>query len=226
MGTRTTMRMTPGTTTLMTDPILTLAQWLSPAFPVGAFAYSHGLEQLIAEEQVRTAADLERWLKGILEHGGAGSDAVLLSAAYRSEDPAEVDETARALASSKERLLETDLQGTAFCDTVRAVWGVDMQSLSYPVAVGWAAARMDVPLPATLRLYVQAFLGNLVSAAVRLVPLGQTEGQQVLHNLAPAIERIAREAEQSTLDDLSNSAFAADIAAMRHETLEHRIFRT
>ena len=205
---------------------LTLMHWLSPAFPVGAFAYSHGLEQVIADATVADADGLYAWISALVTHGSARADAVLLAAAYHAEDPGTVDATARAFAASAERLKETDLQGAAFCDTARAVWGLELHGLTYPVAVGCAARAMDIPLDQTLPLYLHGFASNLVSVAQRAMPLGQTDGQKVLAALSPAIEDTAAYAGTATLDDLASTSFAADIAAMRHETLQPRIFRT
>lgn len=210
----------------MIDPALTLMQWLSPAFPVGAFAYSHGLEQAIADGQVSDADTLYDWIETLVTQGSARADAILLAAAYSTKDPADVDASARAFAAGAERLKESDLQGAAFCDTARAVWNIELKNLTYPVAVGTAARAMDVPLRQTLPLYLHAFASNLTSAAQRLMPLGQTAAQQVLAELAPAINATATKAATATLDDLTAASFAADIAAMRHETLQPRIFRT
>ncbi|NNK15431.1 MAG: urease accessory protein UreF [Sulfitobacter sp.] len=209
--------------------ILTLAQWLSPSFPVGAFAYSHGLETVISNGQIATAADLEGWLKSVLLHGTGRNDCILLRAAHGAPGRTavtEVDATARAFAASGERLIETDLQGDAFCRTVSDIWGADLQGLTYPVAVGVAAARAGIGADLAAAMYLQAFVSNLVSAAVRAVPLGQTEGQAVLAALTPLCESIAAGTATATLDDLSSTAFLSDIAAMQHETLQPRIFRT
>ena len=205
---------------------LTLMQWLSPAFPVGAFAYSNGLEQVISDGQVGDTTTLQDWLTSVVTHGSGWADAVLLVAAYRAEDVADVDATARAFAASAERLKETDLQGAAFCDTAQAVWGLGLHGLTYPVAVGAAARAVDIPLPETVPLYLHAFASNLVSAAQRAIPLGQTDGQTVLASLAPTLAETARRAETTRLAALTSTSFAADIAAMRHETLQPRIFRT
>ena len=205
---------------------LTLMQWLSPAFPVGAFAYSHGLEQVIADGNVHDAKNLQDWLVDVLVHGSGHADAVLLAAAYKADNAADVDAVARAFAAGAERLKETDLQGAAFCDTARAVWGVDLHGLTYPVAVGAAARAMDIPLSDTVPLYLHAFASNLVSVAQRALPLGQTDGQTVLAALSPHISDAARVAETTPLDALTAASFAANIAAMRHETLQPRIFRT
>ncbi|WP_164661364.1 urease accessory protein UreF [Tropicibacter sp. Alg240-R139] len=209
--------------------ILTLGQWFSPAFPVGAFAYSHGLERSIDQGQVRTADDVQDWLDTVLHHGSVWNDTVLLASAYRAETPEElimIDATCRALAASRERLMESDLQGSAFCAAVRDVWPVDLSDLTYPVAVGRAARLMDLPLELTAQMYVQAFVSNLAAAAVRLVPLGQTDGQRIVKHLTPACRDIAAKAVQADADDLRACSYVTDIAAMNHETQYSRIFRT
>lgn len=209
--------------------LLTLAQWLSPAYPVGAFAYSHGLEAAIAHGQITDAETLEHWLGDVLDHGSGRCDAILLRAAYGAADAEALDltdATARAFAASAERLRETVLQGAAFGETTRAVWGVDITDLTYPVAVGRACRLRAISVDLAAALYVQAFAGNLVSAAVRLVPLGQTDGQAVLSRLAPLCQQIAADTAETTLDDLQSTAFLSDIASMRHETLYTRLFRS
>lgn len=212
----------PPTMSMVTD-LLTLAQWLSPAFPVGSFAYSHGLEVAIRDGSIGDARSLEDWLEALLTQGSGRSDAVLLAAAHRGED---VDDLSRAFAASSERIRESDRQGAAFAATVRAVWGLDLPDAMYPVAVGQAAALKDLPCQPTAALYLQAFTSNLVSAAVRLVPLGQTEGQRVLAALSPLCEAIAREAEHSSTDDLWSNAWGSDIASMQHEHMEPRLFQS
>lgn len=210
----------------MTGDILTLAQWLSPAFPVGAFAFSHGLETAIREERVRDGATLEAWLRDLIDFGSARSDVVLLSASYKFGALSGVQSTALAFQPSAERLEETRQLGAAFCRTVRDVWNLDLPDLAYPVAIGRAAAMRGIPLQDTAALYAHSFVANLISAAVRLVPLGQTEGQAVLAGMQRDCERLGRDAEGLTLDDLSSAAFLSDIQAMRHETLTPRIFQS
>lgn len=210
----------------MTDPALMLHQWLSPAFPVGAFAYSHGLEQAVADKIVTDAARLETWLEVLLQSGSAQADAVLLANAYGTDDPAIVDHHARALCASDERLREAELLGTAFCETVRAVWRIPCPDLTYAVAVGYAAGQRQLPLQTTLTLFLHAFASNLVNVAQRLLPIGQTKGQHILSRLARVIEETAEQAAETPLQHITASSFASDIAAMRHETLSPRIFRT
>jgi urease accessory protein len=209
----------------MTNDVLTLSQLLSPSFPVGAFAYSNGLETAIRDEFVSDADSLQAWLTALLDQGGLRSDATLLNAAYGLDDPI-VDASARAFASSAERLMETDLQGAAFCDTVSAVWGHDLGRLCYPVAVGRIAAELNLEVELATAMYLQATLSNLIAAAMRLVPLGQVDGQKVQTALKPLCTEIAAQLRGSTLNDLHNAAWLSDIAGMQHETQYSRIFRS
>ncbi len=214
---------------MLTDAqALTLARWLSPGYPIGAYAYSHGLETAVSEQRVHDRAALEAWLRDLLEHGAGRNDGLLLAAAYQASETEirDIDATARAFAASRERILETDQQGAAFCRTETRVSGGPDGALAYPVAIGAAAARHQLPLGATLAMYLQAFTANLVSAAQRLVPLGQTDGQRVQAALAPLCVELAATCEGGSLDDLTSTSFLGDMASMRHETQTTRLFRT
>lgn len=208
------------------NDILTLNQWLSPAFPVGAFAFSHGVETAVTSGLINSAESLEAWLIDLLELGSLRSDAVLLSLAYSADDLPAVQEMAVAFQVSSERLEEAQQIGASFCRTVRDVWGFDLPDLSYPVAVGRAAVLKGLPLEETAALYAHAFLANIVSAAIRLVPLGQTEGQAVLARLQEKCSALGKEAADFRQDDLSNAAFLSDVQAMRHEIETPRIFQS
>lgn len=207
--------------------LLTLVQWLSPAFPTGAFAYSHGLERAIAAEDVTDAASFGIWLRNILHHGAGWQDAVLLCAALRADaDHDALDALARALQPSSERLQESADQGAAFARMVAGLTGRPLPPRLLPVTLGEAAAPLDLLSARVAQLYLQGFAGNLCTIATRHVPLGQTEGQGVLSRLLPDIETLGRRAATSTLDDLGGCALAADLAAFQHETQDVRIFRT
>lgn len=199
-----------------------LAAWLSPAFPVSGFAYSHGLEQAVAEGWITDADSARDWIHDILTQGSGRNDAILLAHAYRGEDVADLT---RALAGYAERRRETNEQGAAFARVISATEG-PLTAAPYPVALGQASARTSAPLDATLTLFLQAFATTLIQAAVKLVPLGQTEGQRLLTTLQPALRATAQEAATASLDDLGSATLRADLAALRHETLQPRIFRT
>ncbi|MGI1661225.1 urease accessory protein UreF [Palleronia sp. KMU-117] len=228
IATITTTTNTGPTTIPTTDAdLLKLVQWLSPAFPVGGYAYSHGLEAAISEGRVSDAATLQQWLATVLGHGSGRADAVLLCVAMAPDaDHAALAELAAALAASSERWTETIDQGHAFTEAQNALSGNAFSPAPLPVAVGRAAAALALPAERVAALYLHAFASTLVSGAVRFIPLGQTDGQRVLAALHPLIEAVAQEAAQTDPDHIATSAFGADLAAMRHEGLEVRIFRT
>lgn len=206
--------------------VLTLAQWFSPSFPVGAFAYSHGLEWAVQAGDVTDAAQTQDWIDTVLRHGAGWNDCLFIAAAYRADDAGAVDATARAFAASAERLRETDLQGAAFATAVANLNGTTATPRTYPVAVGEAARNAGLPLELTAKMYLHSLTSSLAGAAMRLVPLGQSDGQAIIRALTPAAQEIATRACAASLDDLSATAFATDIASMKHETQYSRIFRT
>ena len=222
------------TTTTHTETTLRLLAWLSPTFPTGAFAYSHGLEWAIETGDIRDETTLRDWLVDVLAHGAGRSDAILLRHARRAADAAtlaELCELGGAIATCRERLMETLAQGDAFAHAAGAWRGGRLTALAghnlpYPVAVGTLAADHQIDEDATAAAYLQAMATNLISAAVRLVPLGQTAGLRVLVALEPIVVAVAAETRAATLDDLGGSCFRSDIAAMRHETQHTRLFRT
>ncbi|MET1416230.1 urease accessory protein UreF [Roseibium sp. HPY-6] len=240
------------TATAMTDPLnpaalYRLLTFLSPGFPVGAFTYSHGLEQVVDEGNVTNPAELEAWLKDIICHGAGRTDAIFLSESCKAarigdrEALEDLRELALALQPSGERYLEASAQGTAFMRTVEKSWlpqdgetaelfkdlvSGDRDAWPYPVAVGLVCSTHDIPVRAAVVAYLQAFSANIVSAAIRTVPLGQNDGQMVLAKLEPVIFEITEDALSSGIDDLGSTTFLADIASMAHETQYSRLFRS
>lgn len=220
---------------------LPLMIWLSPSFPVGAFAYSHGLEWAFEAGDLHDADTLLDWLDALVTNGSLRNDLILFTAAYhavRDADDAvlrEVAELALALANSAERRLETVTQGNAFVAALRASWPCPAierlpelwcGDVVYPVAVAVAAAGHDLPLDDSLRAYGLGFVANLVSASVRLGIVGQTDGQRITAALVPALHDAAEAAGRATLEDLGGCAFRSDIASLRHETQYSRLFRS
>lgn len=232
MGTITT-----GTIPMDKGALYRLMSWLSPAFPVGAFAYSHGIEWAVEEGTVTGRAELESWLTDLLARGGAWSDAVLFARAWRAAAAGDraalagINDLAIALCPTPERRLETTAQGNAFLIATRASWPYDGCAewdgdIAYPVAVAWAAAGHGLVLEAALHAFIHAMASNLISAGVRLIPLGQTDGQRVLAGLEPAVAVAASAALAAGPEDLGGCAFLSDISSMRHETQYTRLFRS
>jgi urease accessory protein len=225
----------------MSSAHLPLMVWLSPSFPVGAFAYSHGLEWAFEAGDLHDAATLRDWLEALVVHGSLRNDLILFASACRmvgAGDDAGLIETAElalALANSAERRLETVTQGNAFIAAVRAAWPCDAiehlrsiwrGDIAYPIAVGVASAGHGLPLRPSLEAYGLGFVANLVSASVRLNIVGQTDGQRITAGLVPALHEAAAEAEAATLDDIGGCALRSDLASLRHETQYSRLFRS
>jgi urease accessory protein len=218
-----------------------LMTWLSPAFPVGAFSYSSGIEWAVEAGDIADAASLRDWLGAMLADGPGFCDGVFLAHAHRAaslRDDAtlrDVAELAAAFVPSRERQLETSAQGRAFIDIARAAWncdGLDQMisgcdgAIVYPVAIGLISAAHAIPLAPTMHALLHALTSNWISAGARLVPLGQTDSQRVLAQLEPVVVATAKRALQATLDDLGSATFRADLAGLRHETQYTRLFRT
>ncbi len=218
-----------------------LMAWLSPAYPIGAFSYSSGIEWAVEASDVTDAATLERWLAVMIGEGGGFCDGVFFAHAHRAaaerDDKAlrAVAELAAVFAPSQERYLETTAQGRAFLDATRAAWPTPVLdrllrlwdgAVALPVAVAVASAGHEIALAPALQAYIHALTANLVSAGVRLVPLGQTDGQRVLAALEPVVAATAARALATALDDVGGAAFRADLASMRHETQHTRLFRS
>ena len=208
--------------------------WMSPAFPVGSFAWSQGLETAIGDGRVKLAGELTDWIGGSLAHGGLRTDAIILAHAHRGAGDGrtlqELADLSFALTAASERQMEMALTGEAFATAARA-WPSDVfarlpESCPYPVAVGAIAAAQGIGLGDLLLGYLTAAVHAQVSVAVRLVPLGQTAGLQVMAGLEVAIADLAQAAARASLDDIGGIAYAADIAQMRHETIGTRVFRS
>lgn len=232
--------------TSMTDGALyRLMAWLSPGYPVGAFSHSNGLEWAVETQLVRDRLTLIDWLQDVLHHGNGWNDAVLFVHAHRAASEGDglrlrgIALLAAAANPGRERRLETVAQGAAFRRISRDAWpapglalldGIDDADLAYPVIVATLAASHGVALPAALAAYLHAVLANIVSAAQRLVPLGQTDGQRAIAALMPDVETVA--AKALALDDtdpflaLGGCTLAADLASLQHETQYTRLFRT
>ena len=205
---------------------MTVMQWMSPAFPIGAFAYSHGLEWAIDKDHVSNGEKLQKWITDLLEYGSLRTDAIFISLILRGHDVRKMNELSMALCPAGERLLETKLQGSAFAKVIEDVWQQDIGELSLPIAVALAAKNQSIEQDLILPAYLQAFCSNLISAAIRLIPIGQTEGQRIMLELYTIISDLVQTASESEIDDLNSACFFSDVSAMEHEYLQPRIFKT
>lgn len=217
-----------------------LMTWLSPSFPVGSFSYSSGIEWAVEAGDVTDAASLRGWLTAMLADGSGFCDAVFVAQAHRAMEAddmvalRDVAELAAAFVPSRERQLETSAQGRAFIEISGSAWnagGLDdavaqCETVVYPVAVGVVSAAHAIPLGPVLHGFLHALTANWISAASRLIPLGQTDSQRVLAALEPVVLATATRARLASLDDLGGATFRADLASLRHETQYTRLFRS
>ena len=204
-----------------TADLLRLAQWLSPAFPVSGYAYSHGLETAMAAGRVTSGADVRAWAACVLRHGSGALDAWAIRATMAGADPSGVADVLRARAGSPERWAETRDQGAAFAATTEALGEPPIGAAPLPVALGLRARGMAPGL--VLPLYLQGFATQLVMAAARFLPLGQTDAQAVLRDLQADVEAAAARDDPRPP---GGAALLAEMDALAHETLAPRLFRT
>ena len=213
--------------------LIRLLTWLSPAFPTGGFAYSHGLEWSIEAGDLTDETTLRDWVADVLRHGAGWTDAILLHRAHAAaaDDLTALCALGAALGFGRERRLEICAQGAAF---VRAgtVWGgpritaLAAKEVPYPIAVGALAADHGIPSDVAAAAYLHAFASILVTAGVRVIPLGQTAGLRILAMMEPVVTGLVEQTRTAGLDDLGGACFRSDIAALRHETQRTRLFRT
>jgi urease accessory protein len=228
--------------TITDEGLYRLMAWLSPAYPVGAYAYSHGLEYAVETGAVSDEQSLIAWIEGIVAFGSPRVDGALFAHAWQAVTDRDDDtfrwtaERAAALRGSAELALESRQQGEAFLKTVRAsahapeldrfvalLHGV---APSYPISVAVAAALHDVPVRPALVAYIHAFAANLVSAGVRLVPLGQMAGQRAIEALRPAVLATVDACLRTRPTEIGQAASVVDWTSMKHETQYTRLFRS
>jgi len=231
---------------LNTADLLRLQAWLSPAFPIGGFSYSHGLEEAVATEDVNDPESLFVWIEAAVSHGAGRVDGMLLVAAWRAADASdherlnEVVEIGAAMRGTAELALESKAQGEAFLETAQAAWpnkavetataAIKQSKISpalpVPVAVGMVSACHAVPVEYVLPMYLQSFAAGIVSAGVRLIPLGQTDGQRVIARLQPVVERATGAALVGVFEEIGGATPVIDLASMAHEMRDGRLFRS
>ena len=223
--------------TAMNDSLFRLMSWLSPAYPVGAYSYSHGLEYAVDAGLVTDAESVRDWIATILTAGSGFADLVFVAAAWDSEPERlpSINEFALAFQGTAEIRLESTAQGRAFllvtaeawpCEAIEALRGIPQDEIVYAVAVGAVAKSHGIDRREVMTAYAHAFAANLVSAAVRLIPLGQTDGQRLTAKLMPACVAAVERAASTTADEVSTSTPMVDIASMKHEHQYTRLFRS
>lgn len=240
-GMATIIMTTTITTKIGTTDLYRLLAWFSPSYPIGAFSYSHGVEFAVESGRVKDVASLSGWIGHILRHGAGWVDAVLLKEAHAAADDVakleDLADLATAWRGSAEMALESTQQGGSYLSVTRSAWiksaALDDfaaaradKPVPLCIAVGMAAGAQGLPVESVLAAYLHAFAANLVSAAVRLIPLGQTDGQRTLAALMPVVDSVVPCALACALDDCGTASPMVDLTSMMHETQYTRLFRS
>jgi urease accessory protein len=224
--------------------LLRLQSWLSPAFPIGSYSYSHGLEWAVEAGHIHDRRSLVDWMDADLCYGSGRNEAIFFSEAWRcaiDDDRPKllaIAELAAAFRGTSEFVLESSQQAAACLATLRQVWPdhvLDWLSEilrerqvqpALAVVLGVRLARQGIPADLALPVFLQSHIGNLVTAGVRLIPLGQTDGQLAIAELEVAVLAASAQAKKATIDDLGSAAFMVELASMAHETQYTRLFRS
>jgi len=223
---------------------LRLQSWHSPAFPIGSYSYSHGLEWAVEAGGVHDRASLVDWVTADLRFGSGRNEAIFFSEAWSSamnDDRLkllEIAELAAAFRGTSEFALESSQQASACSAILSQVWPDPLLdwlaetlaslhiALCLAVVLGIRSAKQGIPKILALPVFLQSYVANLVTAGVRLVPLGQTDGQFAIAELEDAVLATSAEAANATTSDLGSAGFMVDLASMAHETQYTRLFRS
>ena len=230
---------------MITDrSLLNLMNWLSPSFPVGGYAYSHGIEFAVEDGRIKNEQQLVSWVEAALVQGSGRTDGLLFVEAWHATTENDLDrlrytiELGHVWRSTSEMALENKAQGQAFFDTVKQTQKIpklkkiydlidsEKRELASSVAVAIISAALEVPLKQALLAYYFSFSANLISAGVRLIPLGQIAGQSCIESLKTIVENTTVAAIEGDFNKLGSSAPIIDWALMKHETQYSRLFRS
>ena len=223
---------------------LRLQTWLSPTFPTGSYSYSHGLEWAVEAGYVHDRVSLVDWLAADLHYGSGRNEAIFFAEAWSCamnddlEKLLEVAELSASYRGTSEFALESSQQGSACRFTLSQVWpdphlervsqmlaSRDIPS-SLAVILGISSAKQGIPIAIALPAFLQSYIANWVTAGVRLIPLGQTDGQAAIAALEDAVLATSADASTAMANDLGSAGFMVDLASMRHETQYTRLFRS
>jgi urease accessory protein len=220
--------------------VLRLQSWLSPTFPIGAYSYSHGLEWAVEAGDVDSRDSLIDWLEADLCYGSVRNEAIFFSEAYHcviGNDHARLAQVAELAAASRgtyEFALEASQQAAAWLAMLQQIWPdlmLDVLSRMpicpiLAVVLGVRSAREQIPANVALPAFLHSYIANLVTAAIRLIPLGQTDGQFAIMALEQAVLSTGQYARNASLEEVGSAGFMVELSSIRHETQYTRLFRS
>ena len=206
------------------DPLQILQIWFSSSFPVGSYAYSHGLEALIDDNKIKNKDDVREYLEALLFYGSLRNDYIFLKSVYVGE---EINDLILASASSKERHIEMIDMGNSFRKIMKDSWELVLEeNTSFVYCISKAALHFDIKFDDLIKFYLQSYISNLINVCVKHIPMSQKDGQILNVNFIDQIQKFLDQSYQLTLKDIGTSFFIGDIFAIKHENLDSRIYLT
>lgn len=217
---------------------LRLLQLLSPVLPVGTFSYSQGLEWAVHAQWVSDESEFHQWLVEWIDGPMAQQELPLLIRLYQSSQSEKLDEFAHwsqlvlATRDTQELRKEETDRANAYLRVLRGLCGdtvnlpVDSLELTPLASIAWASSSWKIPLSSLLLAYGHNWLENSVTNGVKLIPLGQTVGQQLIHNVSPNLIDAITHSESVLDDDIGFSMPSVSMASSAHETQYSRLYRS
>lgn len=218
--------------------LLRLMHLISPTLPIGSFTYSQGIEWAVEAAWIQEVNQLEAWLSSQLQANITQLELPLLKRMYAAlieHDLASLEHwiaIANANRETAELLLEEKNRGRALTDLLialeipEAVGLKPLLSQSQVAAFALASVHWQIPIEQAAYGYAWSWLENLVLAAVKIIPLGQTQGQKTLQHMTPQLLQAVEQGLQIVDENIGASLFALAIASSRHETQYTRLFRS
>ena len=196
--------------------------WFSSSFPIGSFAYSHGLEAMIDNKYIKDEKDILKCIDVLTNHGTLKNDFIYIKETYEGY---ELNDIVLANAASKERYFETISLGKSFSKILKETWSFDLEpNLSYPICIGKAGLHFKIPFDKLITFYFQSFISNLINICVKHIPLGQKIGQDCLLKSTSIAENFFKNSKKLNLKDLGGITFNLDLHSIHHEKLTSRIY--
>ena len=206
------------------DPYQILQIWFSSSFPIGSYAYSHGLEALIDEKKINNKDDIKEYLNALLFYGSLRNDYIFIKSIYKGH---EINEMILANASSKERQIEMIDMGNSFRKIMKDSWDLSLpENTPFIYSLAKAGLYFNIKFDDLIKFYLQSFISNLINVCVKHIPISQMDGQTLNVNFIDEIQKFLSQSKQFTLKDIGSTFFLADIFSIRHENLDSRIYLT
>jgi len=206
------------------DPHQILQVWFSSSFPIGSYAYSHGLEALIDDKKIKNNNDVKEFLDALLFYGTLRNDYIFMKSIYKGD---EINQLILASASSKERQIEMIDMGNSFRKIMKDSWELSLpENTSFIYCLAKAGLHFNIKFDDLIKFYLQSFISNLINVCVKHIPMSQKDGQSLNVIFINQIQEFLTHSDKLTLKDIGTTFFIGDIYAIKHENLDSRIYLT